>query len=66
MHIGELCTVQTTYCKRDETVQAAALLMRALEGDLSAAMAPKESATATNEAIRRIKGVRLLRRQPPP
>lgn len=28
MHIGELCTVQTTYCKRDETVQAAALLMR--------------------------------------
>jgi len=28
MHIGELCTVQTTYCKRDESVQAAALLMR--------------------------------------
>jgi CBS domain-containing protein len=28
MHIGEICTVQTVYCKRDETVQGAALLMR--------------------------------------
>jgi CBS domain-containing protein len=28
MRIGEICTVQTIYCKGDETVQAAALLMR--------------------------------------
>jgi CBS domain-containing protein len=28
MHIGEICTVQTVCCKRDETVQGAALLMR--------------------------------------
>jgi CBS domain-containing protein len=28
MHIGEICTVETVYCKRDETVQGAALLMR--------------------------------------
>jgi CBS domain-containing protein len=28
MKIGEICTVQTIYCKRDETVQGAALLMR--------------------------------------
>jgi CBS domain-containing protein len=28
MDIGEICTVQTVYCKRDETVQGAALLMR--------------------------------------
>jgi CBS domain-containing protein len=28
MRIGEICTVQTVYCKRDETVQGAALLMR--------------------------------------
>jgi CBS domain-containing protein len=28
MNIGELCTVETIYCKRDETVQGAALLMR--------------------------------------
>ena len=28
MRIGEICTVQTIYCKRDETVQGAALLMR--------------------------------------
>ena len=28
MHIGEICTVQTVYCKRDESVQGAALLMR--------------------------------------
>jgi CBS domain-containing protein len=28
MHIGEICTVETIYCKRDETVQGAALLMR--------------------------------------
>jgi CBS domain-containing protein len=28
MKIGEICTVQTIYCKRDETVQEAALLMR--------------------------------------
>lgn len=28
MTIGEICTVQTIYCKRDETVQGAALLMR--------------------------------------
>ena len=35
MHIGEICTVQTIYCKRDETVQGAALLMRKYHvGDL--------------------------------
>jgi CBS domain-containing protein len=28
MNIGEISTAQTVYCKRDETVQAAALLMR--------------------------------------
>ncbi len=28
MRIGEICTVQTIYCQGDETVQAAALLMR--------------------------------------
>ncbi|GAB3428909.1 CBS domain-containing protein [Massilia solisilvae] len=28
MHIGEISTVQTVYCKRDESVQSAALLMR--------------------------------------
>ncbi|WP_229518467.1 CBS domain-containing protein [Massilia sp. PAMC28688] len=28
MKVGEICTVQTIYCKRDETVQGAALLMR--------------------------------------
>lgn len=28
MHIGEICTVETIFCKRDETVQGAALLMR--------------------------------------
>jgi CBS domain-containing protein len=28
MNIGEISTVQTVYCKRDETVQGAALLMR--------------------------------------
>lgn len=28
MKIGEICTVQAIYCKRDETVQGAALLMR--------------------------------------
>lgn len=28
MRIGEICTVQTIFCKRDETVQGAALLMR--------------------------------------
>jgi CBS domain-containing protein len=28
MKIGEICTVQTIYCKRDETVQGASLLMR--------------------------------------
>jgi CBS domain-containing protein len=28
MHIGEISTVQTICCKRDETVQGAALLMR--------------------------------------
>jgi len=28
MRIGEICTVQTVYCTRDETVQGAALLMR--------------------------------------
>ena len=28
MHIGEICTTNTIFCKRDETVQAAALLMR--------------------------------------
>lgn len=28
MHIGQICTTQTIYCERDETVQGAALLMR--------------------------------------
>ncbi len=28
MRIGEICTVQTIYCKRDESVQGAALMMR--------------------------------------
>lgn len=28
MHIGEICTTTTIFCKRDETVQAAALMMR--------------------------------------
>jgi CBS domain-containing protein len=28
MHIGDISTVQTVYCQRDETVQGAALLMR--------------------------------------
>lgn len=28
MKIGEICTVQTIFCRRDETVQEAALLMR--------------------------------------
>lgn len=28
MRIGEICTVQTVYCERDETVQGAAMLMR--------------------------------------
>ena len=28
MHIGEICTTNTIFCKREETVQAAALLMR--------------------------------------
>ncbi len=28
MRIGEICTVQAIHCKRDETVQGAALLMR--------------------------------------
>ncbi|PWF46011.1 CBS domain-containing protein [Massilia glaciei] len=28
MRIGEICTVQTIHCTRDETVQGAALLMR--------------------------------------
>lgn len=35
MRIGEICTVQPMYCKRDETVQGAALLMRKYHvGDL--------------------------------
>ncbi len=35
MRVGEICTVQTIYCKRDETVQGAALLMRKYHvGDL--------------------------------
>jgi CBS domain-containing protein len=35
MNIGEISTVQTVYCKRDETVQGAALLMRKYhDGDL--------------------------------
>ncbi len=35
MKIGEICTVQTIYCKRDETVQGASLLMRKYHvGDL--------------------------------
>jgi CBS domain-containing protein len=28
MHIGEIATVETIFCKRDESVQGAALLMR--------------------------------------
>ena len=28
MHIGEICTLQTISCTRDETVQGAAMLMR--------------------------------------
>lgn len=28
MRVGEICTLQTVFCKRDETVQGAALLMR--------------------------------------
>jgi CBS domain-containing protein len=28
MRIGEICTVQTVYCEREETVQGAAMLMR--------------------------------------
>jgi CBS domain-containing protein len=28
MHIGQICTTQTIFCGRDETVQGAALLMR--------------------------------------
>ncbi len=28
MHIGEICTLQAVYCKRNDTVQHAALLMR--------------------------------------
>ncbi len=28
MHIGEICTVPTIFCTRDESVQGAALLMR--------------------------------------
>lgn len=28
MHIGEICTTQTIFCTRDESVQGAALLMR--------------------------------------
>jgi CBS domain-containing protein len=28
MHIGEIATVETIYCKRDESVQGAALMMR--------------------------------------
>jgi CBS domain-containing protein len=28
MRIGEICTVQTVYCEREETVQGAAALMR--------------------------------------
>ncbi|MEJ7805157.1 MAG: CBS domain-containing protein [Telluria sp.] len=35
MRVGEICTVQTIYCKRDESVQGAALLMRKYHvGDL--------------------------------
>ncbi|SHH17215.1 CBS domain-containing protein [Massilia sp. CF038] len=35
MRVGEICTVQTIYCTRDETVQGAALLMRSHHvGDL--------------------------------
>lgn len=41
MRIGEICTVQTIYCKRDETVQGAALLMRKFHvGDLVVADQP--------------------------
>lgn len=28
MRVGDICTIQAMYCKRDETVQGAALLMR--------------------------------------
>jgi CBS domain-containing protein len=35
MHIGQIATVETVYCKRDESVQGAALLMRKYHvGDL--------------------------------
>jgi CBS domain-containing protein len=35
MKVGEICTIQTIYCKRDETVQGASLLMRKYHvGDL--------------------------------
>ncbi|MES2015710.1 MAG: CBS domain-containing protein [Pseudomonadota bacterium] len=35
MKISDICTVQTIYCKRDETVQGASLLMRKFHvGDL--------------------------------
>jgi CBS domain-containing protein len=35
MHIGDICTVHTVYCTREETVQGAALLMRKYHvGDL--------------------------------
>ena len=28
MHVGQICTTETIYCERDETIQGAALLMR--------------------------------------
>lgn len=28
MHVGQICTTETIFCERDETIQGAALLMR--------------------------------------
>jgi len=28
MHVGQICTIETIFCERDETIQGAALLMR--------------------------------------
>ena len=28
MHVGQICTIDTIFCERDETIQGAALLMR--------------------------------------
>ena len=35
MHVGQICTTETIFCERDETIQGAALLMRSNHvGDL--------------------------------